>query len=216
MKPAKYCQFCSGLIPRNAINYRKRKFCSMACDKANIRAQSEQRFWARVDKSGGPDACWLWQGYCQKFGHGWLQRCQGSGTKPKGYLAHRFAYELLVGPVPDGKCLLHHCDNPPCVNPAHLFIGDRDDNAKDSMAKRRHTFGVKNKHAKLNDAKVQAIRAEYWYRDGRSNSVELAEKYGVRVVTIGAIIAGRTWRHLPHTPIKPRSKQLPQSHEGET
>jgi hypothetical protein len=166
-------------------------------------------FWERVDKDG-PNGCWIWKGYCQRFGHGWLG---------KYGLAHRYAYELLVGPVPAGKCLLHSCDNPPCVNPAHLFVGDRVVNNADKVRKRRHAHGERNSHAILTEAQVQTIRAEYWYDTGRSNILELAAKYGVSHVTISAIIAGRTWKHLPHTPFKPRRQRTrlcgPLLHEGE-
>lgn len=89
---------------------------------------SNERFWKRVDKSG-PNGCWQWLGYRQKFGHGWLGSRYG--------LAHRYAWKFLVGPLADAECLLHHCDNPPCVNPSHLYIGTRADNARDKMMRGR-------------------------------------------------------------------------------
>lgn len=76
-----------------------------------------ERLWAKVDRSGGPEACWPFNGYRSPFGYGQI-RTGPLGT-PK-IVAHRAAYELLVGPIPDGLQLDHLCGNPPCCNPAHL------------------------------------------------------------------------------------------------
>jgi hypothetical protein len=208
----KSCDHCAkDFMARYQSNQgQHQRFCSRQCyDDSGAKRYSPEEaveaFWRRVDKAPHPKGCWVWTGYCQKFGHGWMGE--------RG-LAHRFAYELEVGPVPKGKCVLHRCDNPPCCNPAHLFLGDRVANNKDAFKKRRHAFGERSRHAKLTEAQAQAIRAEYWYRDGRSNCKELAAKYGVSHITIGALVAGRTWRHLPHTPIRPRTKLSPQPHHS--
>jgi hypothetical protein len=73
--------------------------------------------------------CWVWQGYRNEHGYGRL-------WAPKRYV-HRAAYEAFVGPIPAGLNVLHRCDNPPCCNPAHLFLGTRADNARDMLAKGR-------------------------------------------------------------------------------
>ena len=153
----------------------------------------QDRFWAKVNKEAA-DGCWVYTGYRQKFGHGWL------GSRG---LAHRFAWTILCGPIPQGKCLLHRCDNPPCVNPAHLFIGDRTMNKLDSVAKGRHAKGEQTRRSKLTESKVREIRAAYHYKRagktgtaGESNAVELAAKYGVTRGTIVQIASGYLWGHV--------------------
>jgi len=149
-----------------------------------------QKFWQKVDKNG-PNGCWVWTGYRQRFGHGWLGR--------RG-LAHRHAWELLKGPLPADKCLLHKCDNPPCVNPAHLYLGDRADNARDSVSKDRHARGERNRRNKLTEAQVieikQKFRKEGTHQGARSNAKELAAEYGVGDGAITAIVYGRYWKHV--------------------
>ena len=89
------------------------------------------RFWEKVRTGKG---CWEWQGGRAAFGHGLIHL--GNGNKL--VQAHRVAWELANGPIPDGLCVLHHCDNPPCVRPTHLFLGTLGDNARDMVAKGRH------------------------------------------------------------------------------
>ena len=95
-------------------------------------------FWGRVNKAAA-GGCWVWTGYRQKFGHGamgYRDPVRG-GRSVKTILAHRYSWELVNGPVPEGLCVLHRCDNPPCVNPEHLFLGTRSDNGKDMWRKGR-------------------------------------------------------------------------------
>lgn len=95
-----------------------------------------ERFWARVDSSGGPDACWPWKLSCRRDGYGQI-RVAGCCVA-----AHRLAYELAVGPIPDGTgfhgaVVMHTCDNRKCCNPAHLHLGSQYDNLRDMYNKGR-------------------------------------------------------------------------------
>jgi len=98
----------------------------------------ERRFWSKVDRSGGPDACWPWTAARfgpESYGAFWKA---GKGTNEG---AHRRAWEAANGPIPDDLCVLHRCDNRPCCNPAHLFLGTYLDNVRDMIAKGRDSRG---------------------------------------------------------------------------
>lgn len=94
---------------------------------------TDPRYWARVDRSAGPDACWPWTGSTDRKGYGHVNRPK---LKPSPMLAHRYAWQLAHGD-PGALCVLHRCDRPPCCNPAHLFLGTVADNNADMRAKGR-------------------------------------------------------------------------------
>jgi hypothetical protein len=216
MKPCKNCgepfyvQAChdiGGTLPQ-------KKYCGRQCYvNGHYHKTADELLWERIDKNH-PSGCWVYQGAADRRGYGRPAKLLEDGRRQR-YYAHRRSYEIHKGPIPKGKLVLHTCHNPPCCNPDHLYLGNDQDNANDRVAAGRGTFGERNSHAKVTAAQVQEIRAAYWYRNGRSNIHELAAKYGISHITAGAIVSGRTWRHLPHTPIKPRSICGAARHEGE-
>ena len=89
------------------------------------------RFFTKVQKA---TSCWIWTGHKLKKGYGLISRGR-RGESP--IQAHRLSYELHIGEIPDGMCVLHKCDNPSCVNPEHLFLGTEKDNTLDMLQKER-------------------------------------------------------------------------------
>jgi len=150
----------------------------------------EERFWPKVDIRG-PDECWEW--LAGKMGEGYGVITQGRYDEGKRR-AHRVAWELTFGPIPDGLHVCHHCDNPGCINPAHLFLGNDAENMADSVRKGRSARGERNRHAKLTEEQVISIREEH--ARGNVTHMELAGKYGVTFGNIGYIVRRETWRHI--------------------
>lgn len=157
---------------------------------AKLRGTLAGRFWVKVDKRG-PDDCWNWKG--SKRG-GWGDyggiRADRHGPQLK---AHRVSWELHNGPIPDALWVLHRCDNPKCVNPDHLFLGDHDANMADRKAKGR-AGGVMNGRAKLSDDDVRNIRTAY--AAGGVTQCDLARRYGMTQGPVGQIIRRERWPHV--------------------
>lgn len=134
---------------------------------------ARERFWSHVDMSGD---CWLWTASTQgKYG----QFRIAPGVKTS---AHRYAWVLMHGEIPDGLIVCHTCDNPRCVNVDHMFLGTHADNTKDMCLKDRA-------NKKISNAIAESIRVEY--REGTRTQKFLAEKYGVDRSLISLIVTGR-------------------------
>lgn len=146
------------------------------------RGKLENRFWKKVIKS--PDGgCWTWHGTGDRDGYGHI----GVGGKTR--LAHRVSWQLHYGNIPDGLFVLHHCDNPSCINPTHLFLGTAKDNMRDMVNKDRSakkSRAYKSRNTKLSQSDVQDIRL--LYDTGDFSQAEIAESYGISQRYVSYII----------------------------
>lgn len=161
-----------------------------------ISAETERRFWAKVALVGNVCECWEWTaGLMHGYGTFHLGRVAGTTTHTTG--SHRVAWELTQGPIPEGVSILHHCDNPLCVNPEHLFLGTKGDNNRDRHAKGRTVIpdnrGERHGMAKLDWSKVRSIRTRLAAGERQK---ALAVEYGVDQSVISTINTGKAWVEL--------------------
>ena|SRR3990167_3201580 len=153
----------------------------------------EERFWSCVDKDGPllnqSDKCWIWLASRSKEGYGHFYY---GGPQQ----AHRVSWRIAHGNVPPGKLVLHHCDNPPCVNPSHLYVGTDADNVKDQVARGRlrRARGVDAGLAKLTEGQVITIRR--MYAAGKCSLPQLSHQFGIAVNAVWMIVRRLTWKHL--------------------
>ena len=148
----------------------------------------ESRFWEKVSVSG-PDECWLWTAATNEHGYG-VMRPEGRRSGPPAK-AHRISAEL-AGMAVDGHVVLHSCDNPPCVNPAHLSTGTQADNVNDMHAKGRGNVGSVNGQACATESLVAAVRRRV--SNGERQS-DIALELGVPRSTLNYWLKGG-WRHV--------------------
>lgn len=142
-----------------------------------MRGTLEARWWNKViDK--GDDECWDWAGYKNELGY-----CDiGVGGRGHGTTrAHRVSWEIHYGPIPEGLCVCHKCDNPSCSNPKHLFLGTKKENSLDMKSKMRNSG-----HRKISKRQVVEIICNLGLFSGES----LAAIYGVSIATISRIKNG--------------------------
>lgn len=179
--------------------------------------QTVLRFWSKIDCSGGPDACWPWITSVFDSGYGQFKVGQ------RNLRAHRVAWEMSCGEVPDGLFVLHRCDNRRCCNPAHLWIGTHKENMADMQCKGRAATGERNgarlhpdrlvrgdAHparyvsgwsqgernggARLTVQQVQYIRDRY--DAGGVTMKALGDEHGVSTQSIYRIVRRKGWRHV--------------------
>lgn len=133
---------------------------------------------------GASDECWIWTG----------PRVRGGYGRAGVNLAHRLAWERANGPIPEGLFVLHRCDNPPCCNPSHLFLGTHDDNMRDRDAKGRTLRGEATGAARLKAEDIPVIRR--LASEGLSQR-KIASSFGVSHTTIQDVLHHKRWQHVP-------------------
>jgi len=167
-----------------------------------MNADTIKRFWRKVAK--GTD-CWVWTASKRHKGYGAFVWADEDGKVVQGR-AHRFSWLIHNGPIPDGLCVLHHCDNVACVNPAHLFLGTRADNNRDMCDKGRHVpggthcgpgnyeRGEGHHNARLTAEQVVELRRRF---DAGEHPSALAVDFGICQTYAYKVATRRAWRHLP-------------------
>lgn len=180
-------------------------------------AKDVTRFWSKVDRSNGPDACWSWLSSTFASGYGQFK------IEPRNHRTHRLAWEMTHGAIPDGLSVLHRCDNRRCCNPAHLWLGTHKENMADMQRKQRAASGDRNGSrsrperlvrgdahparntlgwsqgernggARLTVNQVYEIRAR-WVAGGVTLRM-LSADYGVCRQTIFRAIHRKNWKHI--------------------
>jgi hypothetical protein len=161
-KYRRYCNYCDEYYEGWGA-----KFCSVECSNLANREKSfpkiikknkerarpdSERFWEKV-KIGKKDECWEWQG----TKNGIKNYGNFINDLIKSNLAHRVAYYLKNGDFNEDLCVCHKCDNPPCVNPNHLFLGTQKENLQDMLSKNRFPTGEKHWNSKISDEKRESI-----------------------------------------------------------
>lgn len=147
----------------------------------------EDRFWEKVDKSSESE-CWLWTGYFHYRGYGLLS------VRDKQKYAHRLSYEIAFGEIPEGLHVLHKCDNPPCCNPNHLFVGTPKINMQDKVLKGRQRKGETSPTHILKMEQVSEIKrlAELGKNAGLSQRT-IAKHFGVNQSVVSRIKNTKAW-----------------------
>lgn len=179
-----------------AGTYRLRHGCVKSCGcyrsdslRQRYEASRHRNFWNRVDRRGD-DECWEWRGRLNEDGYGKLR------FRSDDWAAHRLSWFLCFGEIPEGMCVLHHCDNPKCVNPVHLFLGTHADNMRDMAQKGRRKHigcGEDNSSAKLT---VSDVRCIHELRARGATQQAIADRFEVTQAHVSRILLGHVWENV--------------------
>jgi hypothetical protein len=183
-KSTRDCEHCRQpfVIPRHR---QEQRYCSNRCSASSRNPTMEERLWARVDRSAGPSGCWPWTGpHLRGYGQ--------FSVENRTVRTHRMAWQATHGNIADGMCVLHRCDNPPCCNPSHLFLGTNAENTADKIRKgrARYLHGEDNPMARLSAADVMAIRS------AEGPQTAIGARFGICQTSVSQIKLGKRWKGL--------------------
>lgn len=181
----KQCRVCGRAFSVKPSHADRRPTCSRKC-ASTAKSNTLDVFSLLIDR-GGLTECWPFTGSRDSEGYGRMM------IRRRAHKAHRLAYELSHGEIPVGMVVCHSCDNPPCCNPAHLFIGTPADNTADRDAKMRGIHGERNHKAKMTEADVVELRR---LRGDGVTTVKLAAMFGISQAVASKAALGQTWRHV--------------------
>lgn len=147
----------------------------------------EDRFWSKVN-IGDPDECWEWQAARTRLGYGAFS-VRHATARP----AHIIAYELICGEITNGLEVCHTCDNPPCCNPNHLFLGTHKENMEDMANKGRSVSGIKSHLSRHSEDSIIKVRELF---DSGIGITDISRQTGIPVVTVWNVSHRKTWKHI--------------------
>lgn len=175
-----------------ATHYMQQRRAGLIPRDTRLPAPVVERFWRQVEKT---DTCWWWNGR-EKSKAGYGQIGLG-GRGGRQQLVHRFSYELHNGPITDGRLVMHSCDNPRCVNPAHLSLGNHSENAIDAVQKGRWP-GVPPLHCgeDQHSSKLTVEDVIFIRENLDIPSKELAARFGTNITSIQKVRSRKTWKHV--------------------
>jgi hypothetical protein len=173
------------------------KVCSIRCNGALQSGKPKNELAYFLERVSKTDTCWIWTGGLNEYGYGMVN----IGRK-RHYRAHRLSYELFRGPIPKGAIICHSCDNPPCVNPDHLWAGSHKDNLADMSAKGRAHKGP-SVHSEMHPLSKITREIALMIRSDPRSAPKIASEHGVSPSLVRGIKAGTHWKYALRSPSAP-------------